>query len=306
MKLILIFSTLTLWLTGHSQSALKDSAADCVARWRLGEKKTYLISHEKSTINESGSSAPFRFAYEALVSVIDSTAKGYTIKWVFQIPDEYKRMHPGLADSLPTFNGMTMIFKTSEMGAFVELLNWEEVRDAYARQMEIPLSKKTDSITAAVMKQAKEMFNSKQAVESALIKEIQLFHTPYGFQFTTKEAASDTGVPNPFGGDPFPAHQTYQITDIDRVKDAFTLVIRLKMDKAALSNLIDPLLKKMGIKDDAEMAKIRTQMATYDIQDYTEYHFVHSTGWIRSLQYNRTVSAGAFKQSESYTIELIN
>jgi hypothetical protein len=305
MKAILIFSALILSFSGYSQSTLKDSAVNCVARWRSGEKRTYLITHEKSTITESGRSAPFRFAYEAQVSVLDSTARSYTVKWVFHIPDEYKKMHAGLADSLPAFNGMTMIFKTSEMGAFVELINWEEVRDAYFRQTEISLSKKNNSIAATAIKHAKEMFGSREAVESALIKEIQLFYTPYGYQFTTKVVSSDAGIPNPFGGDSFPAHQTYQITDIDRTKDAFSLVIHLKTDKAALSNLIDPMLRKMGVKDDAEMAKLRTQMATYDMQDHSEYNFQNSTGWIRNLHYNRTVLAGAFKQSDTYTIELM-
>lgn len=279
MKLSVVLCMLLLSFSGYCQPA-NDSSANCVANWRVGETKMYSIFHEKTRIGGPGNTAPFRFTYLAHVSVLDSIPEGYTIKWVFQLPEEFKKTHSHLMDSLPVFDGMQMIFTVSEMGTFIELLNWEEVRDAYIRQMEMSLPKDFDSVSRAGIAATKKMFESRQMVEAALIKEIQLFHLPYGYQFTTTEAGSDTRMPNPLGGASLPARQTYQLTSLDKARDAFTLVFRL--------NNTD--------KGNRE----------YDIQDYTEYLFIRSTGWIRHLFYRCTALAGKAGESESYTIDLVN
>lgn len=278
MKLSIVLCMLLLSFSGYCQVA-GDGSANCVANWRVGEKKTYSIFHEKTRIGEPGNTVPFRFTYLAQVSVLDSIPEGYTIKWVFQLPEGFKKMHPLLTDSLPVFDGMQMIFTISEMGTFIELVNWEEVRDAYIRQMEMSLPKDFDTVSRAGIAATKKMFESRQMVEAALIKEIQLFHLPYGYQFTTTEAGSDTRMPNPFGGASLPARQTYQLTSLDKAKDAFTLVFRLNNTDRGSQG--------------------------YDIQDYTEYLFIRSTGWIRHLFYRRTALAGNTGQSESYSIDLV-
>ena len=278
MKIIPLLYALVLSFTGYSQRTPDDNSANCVANWKVGEMKTYSIVHEKSTVSESGNTTPFQFSYQAQIFVIDATPETYTIKWIFQLPDEFKALHPRLADSLPVFDGMQIIFTISEMGTFIELVNWEEVRDAYVRQMEMSLPKNVDSTAIATMQATKKMFESKQLVEAALIKEIQLFHLPYGYQFTSTEGSSATRLPNPFGSGSLPGRQTYRLTSLDKANDAFTLVFQLKTDK----------------------------MTSVDLQDYTEYHFITSTGWISRLLYKRTASAGKIRQSESYTIELKN
>ncbi|MBS1661760.1 MAG: hypothetical protein JST68_12005 [Bacteroidetes bacterium] len=304
MKAIKTLLLLIITIQGLCQYKTADSAVDCVIHWQPGAKKTYSIIHEKSTTGGPGNAAPFRFVYEADVTVIDSSAQTFTVKWEFRLPDDFKMAHPRLSDSLPVFNGMSMIFKISKMGAFVTLENWEQVRDAYVKQMEISLPRKQDSFALATMKAVKEMFNSKTTVEATLVREIQLFHTLYGYRFTTREASESTQLPNPFGGEPFPAYQTYQLTNLDPAKDAYTIVFRLKMDTANLNKISDPLFEKMNIKDNASLEEARKQLKNYNIQDFTEYRFIKSTGWVSRLFYERSVTNGVTKQSDFYTISL--
>jgi len=76
MKLFLILLALIPSHLGYSQ----DSAVSCIANWKLGDTKIYSIVREKNTSHPAGKSSTFKFAYEAWVTVIDSTAKSYTIK----------------------------------------------------------------------------------------------------------------------------------------------------------------------------------------------------------------------------------
>jgi hypothetical protein len=194
MKLALILFALLPSFSGHSQ----DSAVNCIANWKLGDTKIYSIVRERNTLDSAGKNSTFKLTYEAWVTVLDSTAKSYTIKWVFHLPKQ-AIIPLALSDSLPVYNGMSMIFKITDVGGFIELLNWEEVRNAYIRMMELSLPKKMDSTEEAIVHASKNLFNSKEMVESSLIQEIQLFHVPYGYKFSTVETTAETRIANPFG-----------------------------------------------------------------------------------------------------------
>ena len=236
--------------------------------------------------------------------MIDSTPKNYTIKWVFHLPEAITVLRPALADSLPVYNGMQMIFRVTEMGAFVELLNWEEVRDAYSKMMELSLPPKKDSTLTAVVQSAKKLYNSKEMVESSLIKEIQLFHVPFGYKFESRLVTAPTEITNPFGGQPLPGIETIKASGLAPKKDSFTLVFNLRVDKANTKTLIDSMMAKMNIKDDGEMQVAREKYASFDLHDYSEYHFIRSSGWIKRIFYNRTVDIAGTIQDDAYTITL--
>jgi hypothetical protein len=309
MKYLLALLALLFSFSGYSQASTpvqsrEDSSASCISYWKKGESKVYSIVREKNKPSPNGTTSPFTFAYEAWLSVIDSTANSYTIKWVFHLPAESGVLPPSVANSLPVYNGLQMIFKITAMGEFIELLNWEEVKDAYVKMMEVSLPQKMDSTSAAILESTKKMFNSKSVVESSLIKEIQLFHMPYGYKFTTtvKEGAAE--IPNPFGGQAFPAIQTSQITELDGKKGAFTLVFNLNVDKANSKNMIDSLLTRMNIKANLKKEPGKEEFSGFDMHDLTEYHFIRSTGWISRVYYKRTIVMAGTTQSETITITL--
>jgi hypothetical protein len=299
MKLAFILLAFIPFFSGYSQ----DSIASCIAYWKLGETKIYSIVHEKNTIDSVGKNSTFKFGYEAWVTVIDSAAKSYTIKWVFHLPKQ-ATITPALSDSLPVYNGMSMIFRITNLGGFIELLNWEEVRDSYIRMMELSLPKKMDSTAAAILQSSKNLFHSKEMVESALIQEIQLFQIPYGYKFSIVEATAKTEIPNPFGGDPFPAVQTFKLTELDPKKDEFTLAFDMRIDKGNLKGMIDSLVKKMNIKEGQEMQAAKEQIGSFDLHDFSEYHFIKSSGCIRRLYYKRTTVLAGATRTDAYTITL--
>jgi hypothetical protein len=252
--------TILLAVEAVSAWSQKDSSADCVTYWKKGETKVYSILHEKITDVKDSASRHFSFTYEAHITVLDATEEDYTIKWVFHVPQGGNKELIGI-QPLPVFEGMQMIFKISSVGTFIELINWEEVRDGYVH------------LSGTV-------YSTKESVEAALIKEIQLFHQPYGYKFTTRKISENTQLSNPLGGDPLPAVQTYQITQLDRRQDRFTLSFHQDLDKSSLDKV------------------------TFDISDHSEYEFIWSSGWIRQVQYNRVAGNKDMKQSDAYTITL--
>lgn len=282
MQWLLIFWLSTLSLSVWSQKpSSEDSSASCITYWRKGNIHTYTILHEKQAPLPDRPDNIMRFSYEAKVSVLDGSDSDYTVKWVFHIPPG---ANGGPLDSLPFFEGMQVIFRISNTGGFLELINWEEVRDIYSKIMNFP----------------KDQFDTKEKVEASLIREIQLFHQPYGYKFTTTKISSGTQLSNPFGGSPLPAIQTYQITDFDPIE--FTLVIQQNIDKAGLNSTLDARVKKIP---DARQRQIKKeQLTSLELNDYSQYRIVRYTGWIRHLFYKRAAIGGGITQSDAYTIDM--
>lgn len=282
MKYLVIFILLTLSFSAWSQKpSSEDSSVSCITYWRKGEIRAYTIRHEKRNPLPNQPDTLFRFTYEAVVSVLDASDSDYTIKWVFHIPPG---INAGSLDSLPFFEGMQIIFRISKEGAFLELLNWEEVRDNYSRIMNFP----------------KNFFDTREKVESSLIREVQLFHLPYGYKYTTPKVSSNTQLSNPFGGTPLPAIQSFQVRAIDPL--LFTLVIEQYIDKAALNSTLDARLKK--ITDAGQRQIKKEQLTSLELSDSSEYRIVRYTGWIRHLYYMRRAVGGGITQSDAYTIDM--
>ena len=242
--------------------------------------------------------------YEANITILDSTENSYTVQWIFNLPAKLKEANPELQHSLPVFNGMKMIFKTSETGIFQELINWEEVKDAYIKMMEVSLPKIVDSTARINLEQTKSMFNSREMVESVLIKEIQLFYLPFGYSFTRKKIDGMIELPNPFGGEPLPASVTYQVTELNTFKDYFVLAINQDIVKLDALKIFKDFFRKSDLDNEKAIIEAEKIMKTFEMADYSEYKFNSSIGLPEKIKYVRTIKNNQLTNTDSYIIEM--
>lgn len=304
MKFLLSILILFIVSSVFGQDKLKDSSANYIANWKKGENKIFYIVHNKESYESGKLKSQFNFSYEANITILDSTENSYTIQWIFHLPTKVKETNPRLADSLPVFEGMKMIFKTSETGEFKELINWKEVKDTYIKMMEFSLPKKMDSTTKSALEQSEALFNSKEMVESALIKEIQLFYLPYGDTFTTNEIKAKTQLPTPFGSEPVPALETYKITELNPKQNYFMLVINQDIDKSGAQKFFEGLFSKATMDSGKAVLEARNFLETFEIKDHSEYKFIPSIGWPKRISYKRTLKNEQITQTDSYIIEM--
>lgn len=304
MKYLLLIFYLFIAFPVLAQDKVKDSSADYIANWKKGDNKIFYITHNKESYESGKLKSEFNFSYEAHVTILDSAENGYTIQWIFQLPAKVKEANPGLGDSLIVFNGMKMIFKTSETGQFKELINWKEVKDAYIKMMELSFPKTLDSTAKFALEQTKAIFNSKETAESTLIKEIQLFHLPYGYTFTTNEIKEKTQLPNSFASEPLPAWVTYKITQLNPQQNFYILVIKQEIDKLDAQKFFEGFLKKANIDANRAIHDAKIIMETFTIKDYSEYKFIPSIGLPEKIIYERTIVNDQIMNTDSYLIEM--
>lgn len=287
-----------------SQIITKDSSYNCVAYWEKGEEKVLLINRMTQNIKSGKEEPAFNFSFEASISILDSTKEGYKVQWIFQLPEKVKKAEPGLAELMPVYNNLKMVFLTDELGSFKELINWQEVKDAYIKMMEVSLPKNINDSTRKNIDKSYDFFNSKQMVESSMIKEIQLYYSPFGSNFSVSAKTTPTALPSPFSEESIPATITEKITEMSQLSDHVKFVTDMNIDLANASALFEGIFRKLNIPDDSVTVKAKELLAEFEIKDHTEFYIVPSTGWIKNVNYQRISRSFQTTKKETIVFEL--
>jgi hypothetical protein len=297
-------ATLILLFLYHVASTQPDTSYNCIARWKKGDEQVILIKH---TVEKGWAGKPdpaVELSYEAHIQVQDSTKDGYTIKWVFHLPLEVKKANPLIVLAMPVYEGLKMIFKTDRNGTFKELINWQEVKEAYIKMMRMSLPRNMDDSTKKAIEKSNALFNSKEMTESALINEIQLYHAPFSILFTLKGNKFPAQFPNPFASEPIPAVVSEKLLSLSTKTDNVSFSIDQDIDLVNATSFLKGMLKKMDIQDDSLAVKAGELMANIEIKDHREYQFAPSTGWLKKLVFKKTAVTDQFSKIESFVFEL--
>jgi hypothetical protein len=226
--------------------------------------------------------------------VIDPTKTSYTISWKYEndlgnnynIPEE-------LLNKFSKYKFTEVKYKTSETGEFLEILNWEEVRDLLNDMIDdIVLvlgerDKKAKKSLEKVMTPIKTLYSTKQGIEQLVIKELQYFHFPLGYEFNTKETLNyKDELPNMFGGKPIKADASISFNSIDTDNDFCVFSQELNMDPNDSLEMLKLVLKKLGIKDKKLKEALKT--SKFEIIDRNTYEYYYYPGLPHKIETERT------------------
>ena len=160
----------------YSEINMVDSTVQVIGYWDNNEKQSYTITNEKYKIIDSDTASREFLKYDVDITIIDSTANSYTIEWFYR--DYSLDTENQLVKRLLSINEDTkVVIKTDELGAVVEVVNWEEIRD-YIHSSTAMLKSEFESIPKmdAIVYQVDGMFSTKEAIETVAIQEIRQFY----------------------------------------------------------------------------------------------------------------------------------
>lgn len=301
-----IFCFLLLLLSNFisgGQNRITDTSATCIAFWKNGENRVLQILHGKEKYDSLKQRSKTTVSYEAHIKIIDSTATGFTIEWVYKnfTSSDLNEQSSGEVNTI--MEGLKILYKTDDVGSFSELLNWQEVRDFYFNTLEKSLgSKPENKATTSALNQVKAMFQSKENIEAVLIREIQLYHTPYGTEYSLRGETIETALANISGGAPFPAKIIIKLNELNPEKDYCYVSLNQTIDKEKAGPIIIELLKHVGGSSTKDADINKKDIENMEISDLNEFVYSINTGWLSRVIYKRTATISNTKQIETYEI----
>lgn len=296
---LLIFGTVSL----RAQNRVTDSSVTCIAFWKKGEVRKLKITHTKSKgSSETDMRSEDAISYMAQVTILDSTTDGYKIKWKFQQPQIEKPGNIKDGSGVPIFDGMEFVFSTNDGGMFKELENWEQVRENYRNLFLLSVKDTTEASFKSMMNKTMAMFSTREQVENSLIKEIQIYHSMYGLEFSRAVVKTTTLLPNPYVPEGLPATTEIEAT-LSQVSSAFlTIGMRVQLERDGTTRVMKEVFKRMGVSENN--AELKKAIESMDISERSEYQVRLSDGWVKQALMTRISQNGSIRQAESYVIEL--
>jgi len=280
MKLLLIFGTILLLSSPlFGQISMKDSTVQVIGYWAKQETQSYDVSYEKFKIKNNDTISRELMKYEVDIKIIDSTENSYTIEWFYKnysidTENELVRKLTSIA------NDISVKIKTDEFGAFIEIVNWEDVRDYLSKVTEslkdelraVPNYKK---IIADVM----SMYATKESIEANAIKDAIQFYHFHGVKYTLgDELEGELETANNYGGKPFETVVRFSLDEINEIDGNSIIRSNYVINSKQLTDATYTYLKNTGTFGDKFPPRNEFPSLTNETNTASRIH--GESGWI--------------------------
>lgn len=216
MKKITLLTLLLFTLNSFSQISEKDSTVQVIGYWDLNETQSFESSFEKYKIKESDTTFLMKVFYDVDISIKDSTQNSYLIEWYYK---NYEiQSDNALVQKLSKVaENLSVLIKTDEFGAFQEVVNWLEIKEYINKSIVIIKNEFKDAPGInKIIEQTSMIYNTKEAIESNAIKDIQQFYNFHGLKYSLGEKLTgEIKKRNNYGGEPFDTKVEYSLDEIN-------------------------------------------------------------------------------------------
>lgn len=304
-KGLLLLIMMSGMLSLSAQIEMKDSTVQVIAYWNKGETQKYAVTSNKYKLKGNDTISKDVLKYDVLVTVIDSTANSFTLKWDYS---NYSIVTDNaiLKRISSMFEDVDVYVKVNEVGVFQEVVNVVEIQTK-VKQLCAKMNVEFKDIPniSAIISEVEKTVASKEAIESAAIDEILQFLYFHGGKYTKNEPYEvQSLIPNMFGGKPFDGINTIQFDELNQAEDNVVIRMWQRVNEEQLLeatyNYVSGLAKAMKVeppkKSDLKNLKNELTIASR----------IHaSSGWIIYSIQTKEISLEGTTNIDETQIELI-
>lgn len=302
-KEFLTILLLAIGMTTFGQINMADSTAQVITYWEKGEKQNYSMTAEKIKIKGSDTTIREMTTYDVEITVLNINEKSYTIEWLYK-NIKSNSLNPIVQKLMNITKDMKVVFKTDEFGAFIEVVNWKEIKE-YIQKEASALRKDFKEIQEMdnVIKQIEATYSTKEAIESASIKDIQQFHSFHGAKYKLAEVLKgQIKVPNLYGTEPFDSEFSLCLDEINEADNNFIIRSTQQVNSEQLTNATYDYLTKKAKTMNIEPPK-REELKELKNETLTATR-MHGTGWVVYSIQTTTITSDNVTNIEERTIEI--
>lgn len=290
--------------TSVAQINMLDSTAQVVGYWNKGEKKTYRIVIEKAKQNGKQILSKDSAVYEIDLTVLEAAETYYSIEWHYKYI-QTKSKDPLALKLYQIFKDLKVICRTDELGGFIEVSNWLEIKIKMEKAFSILKKEFKSPEISAALKTFENIFLTKEGIEQMGLKEIQQYFYFHGAKFKLKEKEeAEIQVPNLLSEEPLFAKLTTELEKINLTDSTVELSALQKVDPAELTELMYDYLLRLS-KTMKTPAPKKEELKNLKNEIHTQAT-IDNKGWLVKGIQTKRVSSGQYINIEKSKIELMN
>lgn len=182
--------------------------------------------------------------------------------------------------------------KLSGFGKFIELENASEIRIVLNKILDNELAKTADNTKKTFLNLAKNLLKTDEGSELLIAKNIKAYLFSFGYHFVeNKPDIHDLEIPNPFGGENFPAKETVEMINVNE-NEKTCLVQTSKIAKGEnVKSAVINALKKASQKN-AQEIEAQLRNLQLEFSESSEHIINYNKGIVNSGFFKRTINFG--------------
>ncbi|MDG1148323.1 MAG: hypothetical protein P8N52_08480 [Crocinitomicaceae bacterium] len=303
-KVVTVIIACILVLNAFGQMNMKDSTAQVIGYWNLGDTEHYKVSLQKVRLKKADTVVNELMTYNVDVTIIDSTANSYSIEWFYHdyktnSSNELIKKITSLSDDLK------VVIETDEFGAIKAVKNWKEV-SVYLKESINQFKSDLNGVPSLekLLQQIEEMYSSKYAIESAAIRDIQQFYTYHGGKYVLDEHLEfGLQLPNVYSPEkPLNSKVILSLDELDVKDNSYVLRSSQEVDSDELTTTTFEYLKQLAKTMKTKPPK-KEDIGTLTNLTTTASR-IHDTGWLIYSVQTKVVSTKGVTNSEIRIIEI--
>jgi hypothetical protein len=304
MKNITLTFLLLFWgLFSYGQINMEDSSVQVITYWDKGDVTSYTITWHKANLVGEDTTSLETTTYDVDITVLKSTDKSYIVQW------HYKNMstnndNPTVQQLMNMTKNMKVIYKTNELGIFLEVVNWKDIKQYIQKSIQT-LGKDMASNPEfnKALRQMQATYSTKEAIESVAIKDIQQFHTFHGAKYRLGEVVEgQLQLPNIYGTGSIDADFVAYLDEINEEDNNYIMRASQEANKEQLSHAAFEYLTKMSKNLNV------TPPQRDDIEELTNItetgSRIHGSGWVIYSIQTVTITSNNVTHLEERIIEI--
>jgi hypothetical protein len=284
-----------------------DGVVYLAARWQKGDQFRLNVERRREDFTGAEKTSDRSSKLHADVVVLEAGEDGYVLAWTWRGRSKPLTDLEGAAQQPEVLlggAGATQIEVVIDADANVRgVRNWEAVRAAMKAQVE----GMTKSMPAAQRQEARavvaDMLSDPARGQHLVLREIPLLLAPIGRDFRRDEPQEfETKLPNPFGGEPFPAKGKYTLTEFDPATSRAEVDFQQAVDPERATAAMEKVAKDLadGAKPKAPGGE---KMPPLVMTDRATFVVDASKGWPLEMRHQRRVHAGDRRRVDTLVIK---
>lgn len=301
---LFIFGTIFLISsTFFGQISVKDSTVQVIGYWSQQETQSYDVSYEKYKIKSNDTISRELVKYEVDIKIIDSTENSYTIEWFYKnysidTKNELVRKLTSIA------NDIAVKIKTDEYGVFIEVVNWEEVKD-YLTKVTAVLKDEFKDIpnVEKIIATTMSAYSTKESIEANAIKDVMQFYQFHGVKYKLgEELEGKLETVNNYGGQSFETDVRFGLDEINDIEGNSILRSTQVINSEQLTDETYRYLEKSGTFGD--LLPPRNEFPSLTNETNTASRIHGESGWVLYSIETKEISAEETTNIEERIIEI--
>ena len=308
--LFILFALFSLPLSARSEPVRQQVAI--VPHWAQGDRFDLVLTRTREKAVDGQSSRSGKTETHVTLEVLKSNAQGYLVGWTagdttFDVPTASESL---VRQIVGLMKGLQIVLQINQEGIITGVQNWNELRSETVKVLDDLLSKTRNSpqqgsdytTLSNLRAQWDSLFGTKEQIERLCTRDAQMYFLALGRAYDSEKPYEyEDRLPNPLGGEPFPARAMITLTAFNEQSKQAALTWSHQADPQQAARIIQSMIKDLASKRGKSVPD-GTVAQPIAIDDTAEIMVDVRTGWITTLSRKQSIQLGTRIQTDRTSI----